>query len=150
MSIYFTKITPENWRTINKLKVKEHQQNFVASNLVILARAFAYREHNSYVHAIYKEKFPIGLLMQYDYKQDNKLVCILSQFMIADKYQGIGYGKAAMKLWISMIKKEEKYEYITICYIKGDKVAEKLYLNIGFYHTGEIDGDEVIMRYDLI
>ena len=52
MSIYFSTINPENWRAFNRLRVKDEQKAFVPSNEVILARAFAYREYNSKVHAI--------------------------------------------------------------------------------------------------
>lgn len=149
MDIHFSIITPENWRTFNALKVKENQKEFVASNVLILARAFAYRDYNSYVYAIYNENLPIGLLMQHDYKEEDKLICVLSQFMISEEYQGMGYGKAAMQLWFSMIKKEEKYDYITLCYVEGDEAARNLYLSMGFYHTGEADEDEIIMKYNL-
>ncbi len=43
--------------------------------------------------------------MQRDLKDGNDLICILDQFMIDQNYQGQGYGKASMELWLSMIKK---------------------------------------------
>ena len=67
MAVYFSSINPDNWRIFNKLRVKEEQEKFVPSNNTILARAFAYREYNSKVHAIYNDDKPIGILMQYDY-----------------------------------------------------------------------------------
>ncbi|MPM71787.1 Spermine/spermidine acetyltransferase [bioreactor metagenome] len=149
MDIHFEIITPDNWRTFNKLKVNEEQKEFVASNLTILARAYAYRDFNSQVYAIYNEDIPIGLLMQREYEENNKLFCVLDQFMITEKYQRMGYGKAAMKVWIDLIKKQNRYNSIVLCYIEGDEVAKKLYLNMGFYHTGEVDGDEIVMKYIL-
>lgn len=149
MKIRFAYITPDNWRTFNALKVKKGQESFVAENVVILARAFAYRDYNSRVYAIYDEDLPIGLLMQRDYEENNKIQCILDQFMIGEEHQGKGYGKAAMKLWLSIIEKEEKYDSIILCYKEGDEIARNLYLSLGFQHTGEVDEDEIIMRYDL-
>lgn len=149
MSIHFGTITPENWRLFYALRVKEEQKKFVSSNVKILARAFAYRDCNSRIYAIYNEDTPIGMLMQDDYEEDSKLFCVLSQFMIAEQFQGNGYGKAAMNLWLSMIKEECKYDSIILCYIEGDEPARNLYLSMGFYHTGEADGDEIIMKYDL-
>ncbi|MGM9972443.1 MAG: GNAT family N-acetyltransferase [Clostridiaceae bacterium] len=142
-------ITPDNWRIFNGLKVKENQQSYVPSNVVILARAFAYREYNSRVYPIYKGDTPIGLLMQRDYKEDDRLLCILEEFMIAEQYQGKGYGKAAISLWLSKIKDEKKYDAIILCYIEGNERARDFYLRMGFKHTGVIDEDEVVMEYNL-
>lgn len=149
MDIHFDIITPDNWRTFNKLKVKEEQKEFVASNLTILARAYAYRDSNSQVYAIYNEDIPIGLLMQREYEEDNKLFWVLDQFMITEKYQRMGYGKAAINLWIDLIKRKNRYTSIVLCYIEGDEAAKNLYLSMGFYHTGEVDEDEIIMKYTL-
>lgn len=149
MYIHFDIITPDNWRTFNKLKVKEDQKEFVASNLTILARAYAFRDSNSQVYAIYNEDIPIGLLMQREYEEDNQLFCVLDQFMIAEKHQRMGYGKAAMKLWMELIKKQNRYNSIVLCYIEGDETAKNLYLNIGFHHTDKVDGNEIVMEYIL-
>lgn len=150
MKVHFSIITPDNWRIFNALKVREDQESFVASNLTILARAFAFRDYNSRVYAVHYGDLPIGLLMQRDYKEDDKVFCVLDQFMIAEQYQGKGFGKTAMKLWLSMIKAEEKYDSIILCYKDGDEIARNLYLHMGFYHTGEADEDEIVMEYDLM
>ena len=148
--IHFEEITPDNWRKINALEVKEEQKHFVASNVAILARAFAYREDNSKVFAIYNDVNLIGLIMQRDFKDENALICILDQFMIDKNYQGQGYGKVSMELWMSMIKKENRYSAMELCYIEDDYIAEKLYKSLGFSRKPEDDdGDELVMRYEL-
>ena len=148
--IHFEEITPDNWRKINALEVKEEQKHFVASNVAILARAFAYRKDNSKVFVIYNNVNPIGLIMQSDIKDGNDLICILDQFMIDKNYQDQGYGKASMELWLSMIKKEKEYSTIELCYIEDNYIAEKLYKSLGFIRTPEEDDeDELIMRYEL-
>lgn len=143
MSIHFSNITPDNWRIFKALKVKEEQREFVASNVTILARAFAFRDYNSRVYAIYKGEVPIGMLMQQDLADDRR-VCVLDQLMIAEQHQGRGYGKYAMQLWLSMIKNEDKYDSVILCYIKGDEVARNLYLSMGFHPTGEVDEYEIV------
>lgn len=148
MNIHFGNINPDNWSDFNALKVKKEQEKFVPSNVTILARAFAFRDYNSRVYAIYNSDLPIGMLMQHDLNDDG-LVCVLNEFMIAEQYQEKGYGKAAMKLWLSMIENENKYDSIILCYIEGDEIARNLYLSMGFHHTGEIDEDEIIMKYIL-
>jgi len=148
--IHLEEITPDNWRKINALEVKEEQKHFVASNVAILARAFAYRKDNSKVFAIYNNINPIGLIMQRDLKDENNLICILDQFMIDKNYQGQGYGKVAMELWLSMIRKKGQYSAIELCYIENDYIAEKLYNSLGFRRKSEDDdGHELVMRYEL-
>jgi len=150
MKLEFREVTPENWRKINSLEVKEDQKKFVASNVTILARAFAFRNDNSKVYVVYSNDNPIGLIMQRDYLKDNNLICILDQFMIDKNYQGLGYGRKAMELWISMIKNEGKYDFIELCYIEGNSAAEEMYKRLGFIRCPEEDdGDELIMVYRL-
>ncbi|MEL3912303.1 GNAT family N-acetyltransferase [Treponema pedis] len=147
-SIEFKEVTPDNWRIINSLSVKEEQKNFAASNVTILARAFVYRKENAKVFAVYYEDKPVGLIMQRDWIDGKKTVCIMDQFMIDKRSQGKGLGKAALKKWLLMIESEKKYPCIQLCYVEGDIPAKHLYENFGFYEIGK-DEDEIIMQKDL-
>ena len=140
--------TPDNWRIINSLSVKEEQKNFAASNVTILARAFVYRKENAKVFAVYYSDKPIGLIMQRDWIDGNKIVCIMDQFMIDKKSQGKGLGKAALQKWLSMIEAEKRYPCVQLCYVEGDIAAKRLYENFGFYEIDK-DDDEIIMQKDL-
>lgn len=147
-NIEFKEITPDNWRIINSLSVKEEQKNFAASNVTILARAFVYRKENAKVFAVYYSDKPIGLIMQRDWIDGEKIVCIMDQFMIDKKSQGRGFGKAALQKWLSMIEAEKKYSCVQLCYVEGDIAAKRLYENFGFYEIDK-DEDEIIMQKDL-
>lgn len=150
MSLEFKGITPDNWRSINSLEVKEEQKAFAASNVVILAKAFAYNMHNARVYALYSEDNPIGLIMQRDFLYNDSVACVLDQFMIDQDYQGKGFGKMAIKQWISMVKYEVRYDLIMVCYKKENIIAEKIYQDIGFSRRpDEDDGDELVMVYKL-
>ncbi len=70
--------------------------------------------------------------MQRDFKDENALICILDQFMIDKNYQGQGYGKVSMELWMSMIKRKTDIVTMELCYIEDDYIAEKLYKSLGF------------------
>lgn len=150
MILELKEITPDNWRKVNSLEVKKEQKNFVADNVAILARAFAYRKNNSKVHVICVANNPIGLIMQRDFLYNGKNKCILDQVMIDKDYQGQGYGKLAMEKWIAMIKDEGIYSGIELCYIEGDFIAEKMYKNLGFVRKPEEDDeDELVMIYNI-
>jgi diamine N-acetyltransferase len=150
MEIYFDEVTPYNWKKVNSLQVKAEQKHFVASNVAILAKAFAYRKDKTKIAVIYYQKQPIGLIMQRDFKEYENLICILDQFMIDKAYQGRGLGKQALQLWLSCIKAENKYIAIELCYKDTDYLAENLYKRLGFMRKPEDDeADELAMRYDL-
>lgn len=82
MSIHFNPITPDNWRVFKSLKVKEQQENFVATNVTILAKAYAYENYNSRVYGIYNHDVPIGMIMQREFAKNEKLYCVLDQFIL--------------------------------------------------------------------
>jgi diamine N-acetyltransferase len=47
------------------------------------------------------------------------------------------------------MKADKKYSEVVLCYIEGNDIARKMYEDLGFYHTGEVDDDEIIMRKKL-
>lgn len=150
MNIELKEITPNNWRKVNSLKVKKDQKEFVLDNVGILARAFAYRKFNSKVYAIYKGETPIGLIMQRDYSYNNMTNCILDQVMVDKNYQGLGYGRLAIETWMTIIKNENIYDSIELCFLEGDFIAEKMYKKLGFIRKLESDDeDELVMTYKL-
>lgn len=151
--IHFEKVTWENWRKCNSLKVSEEQSEFVAQNVTILARAYV--SHNEgeegEVLAIYNDNEPVGLIFYREFGQPEKYCYIIDQFMIDVKYQGLGYGRTALNLLIERLKKERKYNTIELEYCKENEAAKKLYLNAGFYHLYEDYNEygEMQIAYDL-
>ena len=139
--IFLCEINEENFRDTFKLKVSEEQKHFVAPAEFMLSRAYVYRETAEPL-VIYNDNEMIGYLLIREY-EDN--YCI-DQFMIDKRYQGKGYGKKAMKLVLEKLRKERKYEKISLCYCEGDDAARNLYEGLGFNHTGEADEDEIIME----
>lgn len=65
----------------SEFEVYEEQEKFVPSNKTILAIAFAYREYNSKVHAIYDDDKPIEILMQYDYIKRMSVCLFFNYYM---------------------------------------------------------------------
>lgn len=143
--IHLETITPENWRL--GLTVRDDQRRFVSDSAGILARAFAYRENRSQAFVIYNKNIPIGMAMYHDL--DDWKVYDFSQFFIDQRYQGNGFGYEAAKQIIQMMKDDGKYDKVVLCYIDGDEAARKLYEKLGFKHTGEADGNEIIMELKL-
>ena len=143
--IHLETITPENWRL--GLSVQDDQRRFVSDSAGTLARAYAYRENRSQAFVVYNNDLPIGMAMYHDL--DDWKAYDFSQFFIDQRHQGNGFGCEAATQIIQMMKDDGKYDKVVLCYIEGDDAARKLYEKLGFKHTGEADGDEIIMELRL-
>ena len=115
--IHFESITPDNWRL--GLSVREDQREYVSDSKGILARAYAYRGMRSRALVIYNDDTPVGMTMYYDVDEDDCKAYNLSQFFIDQRYQGSGYGEAAMRLLLDQMKTEGKFNKVVLCYIDG-------------------------------
>lgn len=139
--IHLVDIDPGNWRL--KLAVAESQKNFVANSAVLLARAYAYRDQRSRAFIIYDDETPVGMGLYYDCPDAE---CYdLSQIFIDQRYQGRGYGKAATKAVLDVLKQDGKYRKVDLCYVEGNNAAQKLYEQLGFLEIDR-DEDEIIME----
>lgn len=139
-------IGPDNWR--EPLSVRDDQRRYVADRTTLLARAYAYRDYRSRAMLITLDETPIGMLLYHDDTWEDRAY-VLSEFFIDQRWQGQGYGYAAMLLALDAMRREGRYHEATLCYIRGDEAARRLYEKCGFALTGETDGDEIIMRLTL-
>lgn len=138
-------IDGDNWRV--RLSVREDQKRYVSDTANILARAYAYRDRNSVAMHIALDDEPIGMLMYHDWAEDECYV--VSQFFIDQRWQGKGYGYAAMQLLLDVFRQDGRWHKVDLCYCEGNELAMKLYEKCGFVHTGEVDDGEVVMRLEL-
>ena len=155
-------VTTENFEDVLDLKADEA---LVASNSYSLAEAYcelkeALEDGENYAkhyydnpYAIAKDDTIVGfLMMAYEDGEDIKAgsdIYWLSRFMIDEKHQGKGYGKAAMKVFIDLVKsKPHGYEvkYIYTSVVPTSVVAVKLYESVGFTKTGAQFGGEDLMK----
>ena len=144
-NLRFEKVGPDNWR--EDIQVKEQQESFVSDLNRTLARAFAYREYRSKAYMIYLNKICIGIAMYYDL--DECEAYDFSQFFIDKRYQGHGYGKTACKMILENMRQDGKYKKVVLCYIDKNIAAKRLYSELGFVETGDVDEDEVVMSLKL-
>lgn len=133
-------INPDNWRL--GLDVRDDQKEFVASSVVLLARAYAYRNSRSNAFVIYNDDTPVGMALYYDMEN----VYNFSQLFIDERYQGRGFGYKAAEMIIQKMKDDGVFDKVVLCYVEGDEAAMRLYLKLGFVHTGEVDEGEVVME----
>lgn len=139
--IHLEPVGPDNWR--EPLAVREDQRHFVSDCAGTLARAWAYRENNSVAKVIYSDDEPVGMLLYYDWPEEN--MYIFSQLFIDRRWQGKGYGRRAAELALEEMRAAGRYGKVILCYVEGDEPAMKLYSSLGFVHTGLAEEDEVEM-----
>ncbi len=144
--VHFRIITKENLRDILHLEVHEEQKDQVASNAASIAQGHYYEE--AYFRAIYHEDTPVGFFMLYiDVPKTDYQVW---RFMIDQKHQGKGYGRAALIQIIEYMKGLPDIKEIRLTYVpKKERGANLFYEKIGFIDTGIDKKGEIVMRYPI-
>ena len=154
--IRLEEINGENVWDILKLHVNDTQRSFVAPNDVSIIEAYIAITHHGHAFpfGIYDDETPVGFCMIGFGADDDwadapaiaKDNYNLWRFMIDERYQGKGYGKAAMKQIMDYISSGPcgPAEYCWLSYEPKNTAAKTLYASFGFAETGEWDGKEAI------
>ena len=141
-------VTKDNWKELIRLKVREDQTDFVASNLYSIAEAqFGddYEGHwDLHPFGIYDENMPVGFLMYAFNFEHPKQQAFISRLMVDEKQQGKGYGRFGMEKMLEIFRTEERINVVGISYEPENETARKLYASLGFEETGERVGEEVL------
>lgn len=153
--IRLQKIDSKNlWKVVD-LSVKEQQKGFVATNTQSLLEAYVTvtSGKTALPFAIYSDEELVGFVMfGYDTidADDEPAIapgnyCIW-RFMIDQKYQGNGFGKAALAKAIEYLRTEPcgPAQYCWLSYEPENIGARALYTSMGFSENGETDGEEIV------
>ena len=144
-------ITEETVVAIVKLSVAEHQKGFVAPNAVSLAQALF--SDSAWYRAIYLDDEPAGFVMLHDdtlrTPPPETPEIGVWRFMVDERFQGQGVGRAAMQLVIEHVRAKGACRTLELSYVPGEGSPEPFYLGLGFRHTGEMDDDEVVLELPL-
>src|SRR5512134_2819856 len=101
MGITLQPVTAKNWRALIKLKVKEDQNHFVASNLYSIAEAqFGFEDEGHwdfYPFGAYEGDEPVGFVMYCYNFNHSRFQAFIMRLMVDDKFQGKGYGREIMR-----------------------------------------------------
>lgn len=138
MNVTLREIDQYNFDKVISLKV----ENYCASNLYSLAQAKIFPD--AIPLAIYSDEIPIGFIMYGIEPRDNNEYWI-DRLMIDEKYQKNGFGTKALEMVIEKIKQDKTHNKIKISTNPENAIARKLYSKLGFYDTGELNDDEVLM-----
>ena len=81
---------------------------------------------------------------------DTKPLYTLWRLMIADGFQGRGYGKRAVELLIDYVRTRPGATALMTSWVPGDDGPAEFYRKLGFELTGEMDEGEVVGRLALV
>ena len=135
-----TDVTEDNWLDVAALSVADDQKSFVAPPVGILARGYVYRDCGGRVIVIENDGAVIGVALVREFT-DEPLGYDLQQFLIDRRYQGRGYGAAALRLILDTLRREGHYDRVEVCVKKADAGAIRLYEKSGFVDSGYVDAD---------
>jgi diamine N-acetyltransferase len=145
MTVELREVTAETVRTICRLTVGPGQDRFVAPNAVSIAEA--YFHPTAWFRAIYDDDEPVGFVMLDD--DDTKPLYTLWRLMVADGFQGRGYGKRAVELLVDYVRTRPGATALMTSWVPGDDGPAEFYRKLGFERTGEMDEGEVVGRLAL-
>jgi diamine N-acetyltransferase len=141
-------ITADTVREVIRLAVAPEQQGFVAANAISLAQALFAPE--AWYRAIYAGESPVGFVMLYDESlrpaPPERPEVGIWRFMVDARYQGRGYGGAALQQVIAHVRAKRVFSSLQVSYVPGPGCPEPFYVRAGFRHTGRIDEGEIVLE----
>lgn len=147
MKISLREITIENFEQCLSVSVAESQKHFVSPPVKSLATLKVFPFFTPL--AIYREEEIVGFVM-FGFNPLKARYWIVN-LIIDEKFQGRGFGKAAMKKLIEGMKKLPDCDEIFLSFVPGNTGAEKLYTNLGFEKTGDMEENgEIILRLPIL
>lgn len=143
-----TKLIPvgeQNFFEALQLKTTQEQERYVASNAVSLAQAYV-EKGVARPYVVEEHGVPVGFVMlRADRKRGDFEVW---RFMVDARFQGKGFGKAALAFALHECKKLGAKK-VALSVVPGNSAAERLYESAGFRYTGKVAFGEAYMEITL-
>lgn len=136
-------ITAENREECILLKPQKFQEKFVASNEDSLLKAE--QEPTSRPYGIYAEDSMVGFALFDEEPYPDDGYYWICRFMIDERYQRKGYGKAALEEIIRKMKSHPTCTKIRVSHVPDNSVVNQLYKQFGFVETGEMINGEIVL-----
>lgn len=139
--VSLAEITRETLTPILKLAVAQEQLRYVATNAVSIAQA-SFAEH-VWFRGIYAGDAPVGFVMLN--REPDRQAWFLWRFMIDAQQQRRGYGRAALALALSHVRRQPGVLRLLTSVVPGPHTPRPFYEACGFVATGEVeDGEEIL------
>jgi diamine N-acetyltransferase len=147
-------VTSSNHREVIELTVAPDQRGFVASNVQSLADAYVWRDAAE-PYAVYADDELVGFALLYPLAEgasedtlppDATLRgYILVRLMIDARFQGRGYGRAALDAIVETVR-GRGLGTVRLSVVPENEQALDFYRRNGFAETGEVEGGEIVLE----
>ena len=147
-------VTRENWRATLSLAVFPEQQRFIAAFVPIaaIALAKAYIRPGGLIwvpYAFYADTEMVGFT-ELAYEPESVDNYWIFHFFIDHHYQGQGYGKEALRLFLQFIRDHHpQCQALQLTVHPENEHAQRLYSGVGFQATGATLSDEPVYQLSL-
>lgn len=138
-------VTAATVRAVCLLHVAPDQRRFVAPNAVSFAEAMF--EPKAWFRAVVADDVPVGFVMLSIDPATPEYY--LWRFMIDQRYQGRGYGRAAIQMLIEHVRTQPGATELLVSWVPEAGSPEPFYRGLGFEPTGQVDDGEVVARLRL-
>ena len=137
--VRLTRLTRDNWREVITLDIADDQRSFLETPSVLYGVAEVQFHPTYTAYGVYDDETVVGFAV-YGYIPEDAAQWWIPLILIDRRYQGKGYGRAALQLILQRIQQEAPHcREIALNYKPHNTVAERLYLSLGFEKTDEID-----------
>jgi len=147
MTIRLQDVDESNWRDCSDLQLAEEEREFISSNVYVIAEWKF--ETESALKAIYSDTELVGMLAYYLHDGEHGYFYWLYHLMIQKRYQGKGYGEAAVRLAVKEMNQLGATEIRTM-YMPGNIRSQNLFKKLGFDEIGTLDGGDIFLRLSSI
>jgi diamine N-acetyltransferase len=147
-------ITEENRADVESLHVTPDQEAYVAGVAASLAEATATPNACPWYRAVYADEVPVGFVMISDNIPSERTEYLgpyfLWRLLVDVRYQGLGYGKAALDLVVDYVRSRPGADRLYSSVVPGEDGSPLgFYLKYGFVLTGAIHDDEPVLELSL-
>jgi diamine N-acetyltransferase len=149
-NISLREISAANRGDVERLTVTPAQSRYVASVADSLDEAAVNPQARPWFRAVYSGETPVGFVMISDGIPDGHPELLgpyfLWRLLIATRWQGRGYGRAALDLVVDHVRTRADARVLLTSIQPGSTASPRgFYLTYGFTTTGEtFDGEEVL------
>jgi diamine N-acetyltransferase len=153
VNVSLHEITSANRAAVETLTVTAVQAEYVTGVAESLVEAAETPDACPWYRAVYADDKPIGFIMI----SDGITVVnprylgpyFLWRLLIDQRYQGRGYGSAALRLVVEYVRTRPGARVLVTSVGQGPASPIGFYLRQGFRATGEVHEDELVLELDL-
>ena len=141
-------ITDANREAVEALAVTPAQRRFVSSVGDSMLEAAREPDAQALYWAIYADEIPVGFVMIADEVGAGYIPQFLWKLLIAAQYQRRGFGTATLDLVVEFFRMRGARAVSTSAG-QGDGSPIAFYERYGFERTGELHGNEIMLRLEI-